>query len=66
MFGAFIGDIIGSRFEFDRSPKTTEFDLFTEECEFTDDTVMTVSVANALRRGYRQGSSYQIYEGIWP
>jgi len=48
MFGAFIGDIIGSRFEFDRSPKTTEFDLFTEECEFTDDTVMTVAVANAL------------------
>ena len=48
MYGAIIGDIIGSRFEFDRGHKTKEFELFTKKCEFTDDTVMTVAVAEAL------------------
>ncbi len=48
MFGAVLGDIIGSRFEFDRGGKTKEFKLFTRENEFTDDTVMTVAVAAGL------------------
>ncbi|MTB51938.1 ADP-ribosylglycohydrolase family protein [Lewinella sp. W8] len=47
MKGAILGDIIGSRFE--RSGiKTTEFDLFTVECSFTDDTVLTVAIAAAI------------------
>ncbi len=48
MLGAIIGDIIGSRFEFDRGNKSREFELFTSQCEFTDDTVMTIAVAEAL------------------
>ena len=48
MYGAIIGDIVGSRFEFDRSPKVKEFDLFTWENSYTDDSVMTVAVAEAL------------------
>ena len=48
MYGAIIGDIVGSRFEFDRGSKSREFELFTPTCEFTDDTVMTVAVAEAL------------------
>ena len=48
MYGAIIGDIIGSRFEFDRGDKSRDFELFTTECNFTDDTVMTVAVAEAL------------------
>ena len=48
MYGAIIGDVIGSRFEFDRGNKTKKFELFTDECDFTDDTVMTVAVAEAL------------------
>ena len=48
MYGAIIGDIIGSRFEFDRGNKTKKFKLFTKDCDFTDDTVMTVAVAEAL------------------
>lgn len=47
MIGAIIGDIIGSRFEFDNI-KTKDFDLFTDESTFTDDTVMTLAVAQAL------------------
>ena len=48
MYGAILGDIIGSRFEFDRSPKVKEFNLFDNTSEFTDDTVMTIAVAEAL------------------
>ena len=48
MYGAIIGDIVGSRFEFDRGNKSREFELFGKGCEITDDTVMTVAVAEAL------------------
>ena len=47
MYGAIIGDVIGSRFEFDNC-KSKEFDLFDRECDYTDDTVMTLAVAKAL------------------
>ena len=50
MLGAILGDIIGSRFEFDRGGKTKEFELFTNDCSYTDDTVMTIAVADALTR----------------
>ncbi|MCR5591583.1 MAG: ADP-ribosylglycohydrolase family protein [Lachnospiraceae bacterium] len=48
MYGAILGDIIGSRFEFDRGGWTKDFELFTPQCGFTDDTAMTVAVAEAL------------------
>ena len=46
--GAILGDIIGSPFEFDRGNKTKDFELFSRGCEFTDDSVMTVAIAEAL------------------
>lgn len=48
MFGAILGDIIGSPYEFDRGNKSKEFPLFSPESHFTDDTVMTIAVAEAL------------------
>ena len=47
MIGAIIGDIVGSRFEFDNI-NTKNFEFWGEGCEFTDDTVMTIAVAEAL------------------
>mgnify|MGYP002514505020 CR=1 FL=1 len=47
MYGAMIGDLVGSRFEF-RHHKSKVFSLFTEDCCFTDDTVMTIGVAEGL------------------
>lgn len=55
MLGAIIGDIVGSRFEF--SPNNdSKFELFTSECNFTDDTICTVAIADAILHGkdYRQ------------
>ena len=48
MYGAILGDIVGSRFEFDREGWTKDFELLTFESKWTDDTVMTVAVAEAL------------------
>lgn len=50
MLGAIIGDIVGSRFEFNNT-KDFNFELFTEECDFTDDTICTVAVADAILNG---------------
>ncbi len=48
MYGAIMGDIVGSRFEFDRGDKTKDFKLFTNQSVYTDDTVMSIAVAEAL------------------
>ena len=48
MIGAIIGDIVGSRFEFDQGDKSREFELFNSRNCFTDDTVMTIAIAEAL------------------
>ena len=50
MIGAIAGDIIGSVYEW-HNIKTKAFELFSPECTFTDDSVMTVAVALALLRG---------------
>ena len=47
MLGAIIGDIVGSRFEFGPAPEKG-FQLFTPECSFTDDTICTVAIADAI------------------
>lgn len=49
MYGAIIGDIVGSKYEFNNI-KTKDFPFLSPGCTFTDDTVMTVAVANALLR----------------
>ena len=48
MYGAMLGDIIGCPYEFDRGDKTKDFPLFSEGSGFTDDSVMTIAVAEAL------------------
>ena len=50
ILGAILGDIAGSRFEF-RNEKSTNIKLFTEADDFTDDTVMTIAVADWLMTG---------------
>lgn len=48
MYGAILGDMIGAPYEFDRGEKTKNFTLFSNGSEFTDDSVLTVAVAEAL------------------
>ena len=49
ILGAIIGDIVGSIYEFNNI-KSKEFELFKANSCFTDDTVMTLAVASALRK----------------
>ncbi|MGC9328643.1 MAG: ADP-ribosylglycohydrolase family protein [Candidatus Hinthialibacter sp.] len=56
MIGAIAGDVIGSVYEWNNI-KTTEFELFREDCFFTDDTVLTVAVANSILTGEDYASS---------
>lgn len=50
MFGAITGDIIGSAYE--HSPtRSTDFPLLPEAATFTDDTVLTVAIAESLLTG---------------
>ncbi len=48
IYGAVIGDIVGSCYEFQDEKPEYEFPLFTPRCHFTDDSVMTVAVLDAL------------------
>ena len=48
MYGAILGDIIGSPFEFDQGNKSKEFSLFSKNATFTDDSVMTIAVGYAF------------------
>lgn len=50
MLGAIVGDIVGSVYEWGNT-KTKDFLLFREDCFFTDDTVMTCAVAEAIMNG---------------
>ena len=64
MYGAILGDIIGSPFEFDRGDKTKNFDLFSEGCGFTDDSVMTIAVGEALLAVGPKAAVKEIEEAI--
>lgn len=48
MYGAILGDMIGSPYEFDMGNKSKDFPLFSENSTFTDDTVMTLAVGLAF------------------
>ncbi len=50
MLGAIVGDIVGSVYEW-HNIKTKDFPLFRDDCFFTDDTVMTCAVAQAIMDG---------------
>lgn len=47
MIGAIIGDIVGSRFEWNNYRKK-DFILFTEDCFATDDSIMSLAIAGAV------------------
>ena len=48
MYGAILGDIIGSPYEFDQGDKSKEFEMFDPRVHFTDDSAMTLAIAKAI------------------
>ena len=56
MYGALLGDIIGSPYEFDRGNKSKDFPFFDRGARFTDDSVMTIAVADAIMKATESGA----------
>ena len=56
MLGAIIGDIVGSRFEFNNT-SDFDFELFTSACDYTDDSICTFAVADAILSGKPYGET---------
>ena len=65
MLGAIIGDVLGSTFEF-YPMKTKKFELLEKNSHFTDDTVMTVAVADSIMNGVPYVESLQKWGRKYP
>lgn len=65
ILGAVAGDVIGSVFEWN-NVRSTEFDLFNPECFFTDDTVLTIAVADAILNKKDFGRTIWEYGNHYP
>ncbi len=65
MIGAIIGDIIGSPYEY-QNIKKTEFPLFIERSNFTDDSVTTIAIADAILNKVDYGVSLKKWGRKFP
>jgi len=65
MLGAIAGDMIGSVYEFDNH-RSKDFPLFTEATTFTDDTILSVAVADVLLHGGDYAKAFKAYYWRYP
>lgn len=65
MLGSLTGDIVGSIYEWNNI-KTTTFPLFQDHCRFTDDSVLTVALAESILTGEEYGSLMKRYFRNYP
>lgn len=65
MLGAIIGDIVGSRWEFNPT-NDYNFEWMSDKNSFTDDTICTVAVADALLQGRDFGESIHDWCNRYP
>ena len=65
MIGAISGDIIGSVYE-GMSVNTKDFPLFVSGSTFTDDSVLSIAVASAIREGVEFGASIRRWGRCYP
>lgn len=66
MLGAIIGDIVGSTHEYKNRIKTKDFKLFPEDSTFTDDTVLTIAVADSLINNIPYSESFYKWVSKYP
>lgn len=65
MIGAIAGDVIGSVFE-QHAIKSTQFEFFSRHSRFTDDTVLTMAIANAIMRDVDYATSLKAFGARYP
>ena len=64
IIGSIIGDIVGSRFEFNNY-RSTDFEFLNDKCIFTDDTVMTIAVADWVTNKRQTDRHLALYLREW-
>lgn len=65
ILGAIIGDVIGSVYEWN-NVRTTDFPLFRESTDFTDDSVLTFATMDCILNGLHYTNAYQTYSRNFP
>ncbi len=65
MIGAIAGDIIGSVYEWNNI-KTKDFELFSDDCFFTDDSVLTIALMDAILHDRGYGEVMKEYYARYP
>jgi ADP-ribosylglycohydrolase len=65
ILGAFVGDIIGSAYEFN-NVKSIDFEFFRKGTFFTDDSVLTAATMDVLLSGYDYADTYREYGQLYP
>lgn len=66
MIGAIIGDVVGSRFEKKEPPVSKAFDLLNEKSIFTDDTILSVAIADSIMNGESYDETLKDYFKRYP
>jgi len=66
MIGSIIADVIGSRWEGHKHPKSKSFFFFDKKCRFTDDTTLTCAVADTLMSGVPYVETIRDYYREYP
>lgn len=64
MYGAILGDMVGAPYEFDRGGKSKNFKFWSNGCRYTDDSVMSIAVADALIRAGLDGTKSKIKKAV--
>ncbi|MCR5157341.1 MAG: ADP-ribosylglycohydrolase family protein [Butyrivibrio sp.] len=64
MYGAILGDMVGAPYEFDRGDKSKEFEMWNKWVQFTDDSVMTIAVADGIMEAGKDSGEEQIKEAL--
>jgi ADP-ribosylglycohydrolase len=65
MIGALVGDIVGSVYEW-HNIKTKDFPLFSGNCFFTDDSILTIALADSLLHGAPYVQNLKLYYHCYP
>ena len=65
MIGAIAGDIVGSVYEW-ANIKTKEFPLFTDRCFFTDDSILTIALADTILTGTPYAKNLKTFYRWYP
>lgn len=64
MYGAILGDMVGAPYEFDRGNKSKDFEMWNRKVRFTDDTVMTIAVADAILTAGKDSGEKEIKKAL--